>query len=174
MPQCHRFAYHIDDDRDLLCCPCYNRHTVVAKACGEDLRVHFKNTRETAQAISGKNFNEAVKFLEDVIEHKAIVPFKRFRHTVGRKAQCKVHGWTQGRWPEKSCRFVLQLLRNAESNAQQKNLKTEDLYVSNICVNQARKSRRRTYRAHGRINPFMAVRDMILMILIFRFHAILL
>lgn len=123
-----------------------------AKACGSDLRVHYKNTRETVAVIRGKKFKDAVKYLEDVIEHKEIVPFRRFRHTVGRKAQAAKHNWTQGRWPEKSCRFVLQLLKNAESNATQKNLNPEELVVSHIMVNMARKSRRRTYRAHGRIN----------------------
>jgi large subunit ribosomal protein L17e len=34
-------------------------------------------------------------------------------------------------------------------------LNVEELYISSIVVNQAPKHRRRTYRAHGRINPFM-------------------
>jgi large subunit ribosomal protein L17e len=35
-------------------------------------------------------------------------------------------------------------------------LNVEELYISSIVVNQAPKHRRRTYRAHGRINPFMS------------------
>jgi large subunit ribosomal protein L17e len=44
---------------------------------------------------------------------------------------------TLGRWPEKSVRFMLRLLKNAESNADAKNLDLEDLYIRNITVQQA-------------------------------------
>ncbi|GMP34106.1 hypothetical protein CsSME_00007124 [Camellia sinensis var. sinensis] len=37
-----------------------------------------------------------------------------------------------------------------------KGLDVESLYISHIQVNQAQKQRRRTYRAHGRINPYMS------------------
>ena len=43
----------------------------------------------------------------------------------------------EGRWPEKSVKFVLRLLKNAESNADAKNLELEDLYIKNIVVQQA-------------------------------------
>lgn len=36
--------------------------------------------------------------------------------------------------------------------AQVKGLDTENMYISHIQVNKAQKQRRRTYRAHGRIN----------------------
>lgn len=39
---------------------------------------------------------------------------------------------------------------------QAKGLSVEDLYIANIVVNQAPKQRRRTYRAHGRINPYLS------------------
>jgi Ribosomal protein L22p/L17e len=69
----------------------------------------------------------------------------------------------------------LRLLKNAESNADAKSLELEDLVIKNIVVQQApvcfrlviaspmflmftvpfgQKTRRRTYRAHGRINPY--------------------
>merc|ERR1712024_148646 len=75
---------------------------------------------------------------------------------VGRHAQAKVHGTAQGRWPLKSAEFLLQLLKNAESNAEYKGLDTDHLMIEHIQVNRAPKMRRRTYRAHGRINPFMS------------------
>eukprot|EP00741_Cyanophora_paradoxa_P007825 tig00001215_g7571.t1 len=126
------------------------------KARGSELRVHFKNTRETAFAIRGMGLKKAQKFLEDVIEKKQAVPFRRYNGGVGRCAQAKQFGATQGRWPKKSAEFLLGLLKNAESNAEVKGLDVESLAVSHIQVNQAQKQRRRTYRAHGRINPYMA------------------
>ena len=39
---------------------------------------------------------------------------------------------------------------------QTKGLDTDALYISHIQVNQAQAGRRRTYRAHGRINLYMS------------------
>merc|ERR1712226_69451 len=129
-----------------------------AKARGSDLRVSFKNTRETAMSIRGLPLRRAQKFLQDVIDRKQAVVFHRYCHKVGRKAMAKQAqgGKTQARWPEKSCRFLLDLLTNVESNAEMKNLDVEKLIIDHIQVNRAMHQRRRTYRAHGRINPFMS------------------
>lgn len=45
---------------------------------------------------------------------------------------------------------MIQLLKNAQSNAVANELDPEDLIITSINVNQAPKTRRRTYRAHGR------------------------
>jgi large subunit ribosomal protein L17e len=37
-----------------------------------------------------------------------------------------------------------------------KGLDVDTLYITHIQVNQAMKQRRRTYRAHGRVNPYMS------------------
>jgi hypothetical protein len=42
-----------------------------------------------------------------------------------------------GRWPEKSVKFITRLLKNAESNADAKNIDLEDLYIKSIVVQQA-------------------------------------
>ena len=57
------------------------------RARGSDLRVHFKNTRETAQAIKHMHLKKALRYLRDVVNKKQIVPFRRFNGDVGRKAQ---------------------------------------------------------------------------------------
>jgi large subunit ribosomal protein L17e len=85
--------------------------TKSCKARGSDLRVHFKNTHETACAIKHMPLKRAQKFLANVKEKLEIVPFRRFSHCVGRKAQAKQWKHTQGRWPTKSADFLLQLLR---------------------------------------------------------------
>ncbi|OWK51054.1 60S ribosomal protein L17 [Lonchura striata] len=115
--------------------------TKSCKSRGSNLRVHFKNTRETAQAIKGMHIRKATKYLKDVTLKK----------------QCaKQWGWTQGRWPKKSAEFLLHMLKNAESNAELKGLDVDSLVIEHIQVNKAPKMRRRTYRAHGRINPYMS------------------
>jgi large subunit ribosomal protein L17e len=126
------------------------------KSRGSYLRVHFKNTHETAAAVAGMNLQKAFAYLEAVKEHKRCIPFRRYAGGTGRTGQAKEFGTTRGRWPVKSVEFVLGLLKNAESNAKAKGLKVEKLYIKHIQVNQAPRQRRRTYRAHGRINPYMS------------------
>ncbi|KAL2139775.1 hypothetical protein VTI28DRAFT_4691 [Corynascus sepedonium] len=127
-----------------------------ARSRGSYLRVSFKNTRETAQAINGWKLQRAQTFLENVIEKKEAVPMRRYCGSIGRTAQGKQFGVSRARWPVKSAQFLLGLLKNAEANADAKGLDTGNLVVKHIQVNQAPKQRRRTYRAHGRINPYMS------------------
>ena len=63
----------------------------------------------------------------------------------------KQFGVSKARWPLKSAQYLLDLLKNAEANADAKGLDTGALVVKHIQVNQAPKQRRRTYRAHGRV-----------------------
>jgi large subunit ribosomal protein L17e len=130
--------------------------TKSCKASGSDLRVHFKNTCVTAAAIRKMTLKKAKKYLEDVVAHKQAIPFRFFNGCIGRHAQAKMTGATQCRWPTKSCNFLLHLLKNAESNAEVKGLDVDNLEIFHIQVNRAQKQRRRTYRAHGRTNPYMS------------------
>ncbi|KAK5069661.1 60S ribosomal protein L17B [Lithohypha guttulata] len=127
-----------------------------AKSRGSYLRVSFKNTRETAQAINGWKLDRALKYLENVQELKEAIPMRRYAGSTGRTAQGKAFGVSKARHPVKSAEFLIGLLKNAEANADAKGLNTESLIVKHIQVNQAPKQRRRTYRAHGRINPYMS------------------
>lgn len=130
--------------------------TKSVKSSGAYLRVHFKNTRETACALSGMNLKKAYAYLDAVKEHQRCIPFTRFNGSIGRTGQASEFGHTRGRWPVKSIHFIEGLLKNAEANAQAKNLDVDKLEISHIQVNRAPKQRRRTYRAHGRVNPYMS------------------
>ncbi|KAM4835701.1 large ribosomal subunit protein uL22-like [Thomomys bottae] len=126
--------------------------TKSCKSRGSNLCVHFKNTREPAQAMQGKHMGKATKYLKEVTLKKQCVPFQHYNGGVGRCAQPKQWGWIQGRWPKKSAEFLLHMLKNAESNAELKGLDV----IEHIQVNQAPKMCHRTYRAHGRIHPYMS------------------
>jgi large subunit ribosomal protein L17e len=58
-----------------------------ARARGSYLRVSFKNTRETAQAINGMKLQRALTFLENVKTKTEVVPFRRYAGSIGRTAQ---------------------------------------------------------------------------------------
>lgn len=69
-----------------------------ARARGSYLRVSFKNTRETAQAINGWKLTRAVKFLENVQEKTEAVPMRRYAGSTGRTAQGTTHVHAVGKW----------------------------------------------------------------------------
>lgn len=125
-------------------------------ARANDLRCHFKNTFETAKAVQGMLLHKAQAYLQQVLDHERCVPFTRYDGATGRTGQAKEWGLTHGRWPEKSVKVVQSLLQNLKSNAESKRLNVDKLVVSNVQVNQAVRGRRRTFRAHGRINAYLS------------------
>ena len=125
--------------------------TKSCKSRGSNLRVHFKNTQETAQTIKGMHIHKATKYLKDVTLKKQCVPFWRYN-----APRPKQWGWTQGWWPRKNAESLLHMLKNAERNAELRGLDVDSLVIGHIQVNEALKLRRQTYRAHGRINPYMS------------------
>eukprot|EP01092_Planopodium_desertum_P008989 TRINITY_DN38296_c1_g1_i2.p2 TRINITY_DN38296_c1_g1~~TRINITY_DN38296_c1_g1_i2.p2 ORF type:complete len:174 (+),score=37.58 TRINITY_DN38296_c1_g1_i2:25-546(+) len=126
-----------------------------SKTKGSDLTVHFKNTRETANAIRGMKLSRAKDYLNRVLKKKEAIPFRIHTGGVGHHSAGNSFKYPKVRWPQNAVKLVLSLLQNAEANANVKGLKSESLIVSHVMVNRARKQRRRTYRAHGRINAFM-------------------
>lgn len=71
-----------------------------SRSRGAYLRVHFKNTRETAAALAGMKLQKAYAYLANVQEKKQCIPFRRFNGGVGRTQQAKEFKTTQGdyRW----------------------------------------------------------------------------
>lgn len=138
--------YAVSADKDSKSC----------KARGDNLRVHYKNTHATVNAIRGMRLSRAITYMQNVIQKKEIVPFRVHKYGIGRHAQLKAFKANQGCWPKKSAQFVLGLLRNAESNAEVKGLDASKLVLQHALVNRAPKLRRRTYRAHGRINAYQS------------------
>lgn len=131
----------------------------VGKAKGAHLRVHFKNVVEVAAAVKGMSVERAKRYLNAVMEHKEAIPIKSSKGGRGRHAQAKAFR-TPGSlcfWPKNASKVVLGLLTNAAANAEANGLSTADLKVVHAQANQAPKGRRRTYRAHGRIGPYMSV-----------------
>ncbi len=97
---------------------------------------------------------KAKQYLNAVLAHKRCIPYRKHYGGIGRTGQATEFGKTAGRWPEKSVRVVLGLVNNLEANANAKNLK--NLTIEHVQVDRAAKGRRRTYRAHGRIGPYLS------------------
>jgi large subunit ribosomal protein L17e len=129
-------------------------NNIVAKARADNVRVHFKNTMETAAALKGMSLRRVKKFLNNVLRHTECIPMRRYISGRGRHSQAKQWGVSQGGFPTKSIYAILKILKNAEANAKLKGLNAAKLYLSHIQVNKATTIRRRTFRAHGRIGPY--------------------
>ncbi|KAL3280539.1 hypothetical protein HHI36_003771 [Cryptolaemus montrouzieri] len=125
-----------------------------SKAKASNLPVHFKNTVETANAVRGMTVARALAYLKNVLAHKECVPFKKFKSGIGKTAQANQFGVVNGRWPQKSVKAVIEVIKNAISNAEYNNKDHDQFFIHHIQVNQAPTTTRRTYRAHGRINPY--------------------
>lgn len=127
-----------------------------AKCRISDLRAHYKNTYEVTRAVKGMKVKRAITYLENVLEHKSVIPFRRYTGGVGRAAQAKAFKHTQGRWPEKSVNIIKDLLTNLAANAESNKLNVDDCVITHAVCQRAVSGRRRTYRAHGRISPYLS------------------
>jgi large subunit ribosomal protein L17e len=128
--------------------------TKSAQSKVKDLRAHFKNTYNVVLAVKGMRIKRAIKYLERVLEHKSIIGFRK--HLGQRHAQCKDVGTNTGRWPEKSVKAVRELLLNLQANCETKGLDTDKCVISHGVCQRAQQGRRRTYRAHGRVTPYLS------------------
>ena len=131
----------------------YNEDTEkTAKAAGRSLKISPKHAVEICSAIRGMALDEAKEYLEDVMEMKTPVPFKRFNKKVGHRRG--LEGWPTGRYPVKAASQILDVLVNAEANAEYQGLDTENLGILHISSHRGYVIRGWTPRAFGRASPF--------------------
>jgi len=102
-----------------------------AKAVGKNLRVSWKHCTEIGRFIDGDSVEKARNKLERVIEKELPVPMTKFDSDAGHKP-----GQGAGRYPVKAAEEMLDLLNQAESNAEYEGLNKDQLKVQNIITNQ--------------------------------------
>jgi large subunit ribosomal protein L22 len=128
--------------------------TRVAKAVARDLHVSPKRVYMVVRAIKGMRLKDAQELLERVIAKKEALPIYRYTgkqaHRRGVPEKWKVPA---GKYPVKAAKLVLDLLRNVENNAEQKDLDTEKLRIIHIAVHQGPLLKRYMPRAFGRSSP---------------------
>ena len=98
-----------------------------ARAMAKSLKISPKHCVEICNAIRGMDVSKAKAYLEDVIDMKQSVPFKRHNKKVGHRKGQK--GWPSGRYPVKAAAEVLKVLVNAEANAEYKGMETEKIVI---------------------------------------------
>ena len=104
-----------------------------ARAMARSLKVSPKHCVEICSAIRGMDVAKAKAYLNDVIEMKKAVPFKRHNRDVG---------------------HILNVIENAEANAEYKGMDVENLKIEHISSHRGMVIRGARPRAFGRVTPF--------------------
>jgi len=120
-------------------------------ASGRELNISPKHAREICTAIRGMLVDRAKTYLEEVIDMKRSVPFKRYNKKVGHRSDLK--GWHTGRYPVKAAGKILELLNSLEKNAENKGLEVDRLLLIHAATQRGRKIKRIFPRAFGSSSP---------------------
>jgi large subunit ribosomal protein L22 len=99
----------------------------MAKAVTRNMDISAKHAVEVCSAIRGKTLAKARRILDDVINMKRPVKFRRYCLNVGHKAKMG-----PGRYPVKAAGVILKLLDGVAANAQMKGLATGKLEICHI------------------------------------------
>ncbi|MCK4687563.1 MAG: 50S ribosomal protein L22, partial [Candidatus Lokiarchaeota archaeon] len=122
----------------------------LAKAAGRDLRIKPKHGREICAVIKGMKVDQAKAFLENVIQLKQSVPFRRHKKKIAHKKDLKQFKWYAGRYPQKAAATIYEILASVESNAEYKGLDTELCRIIHAATHRGRIIKRYMPRAQGR------------------------
>jgi large subunit ribosomal protein L22 len=123
----------------------------ITKASGRDLRISPKAAREICKTISQMKLDDAKRFLQDVIDKKRAVPYRKHKKEVSHKAG--LDGWYAGKYPVKAAQEILKVLDSLEANAENRNLEVESLRIVHAAAQRARLAKRYIPRAMGRSSP---------------------
>jgi large subunit ribosomal protein L22 len=104
-----------------------------------------KKTYEVLNAIRGLPLSRARRILEDAVALKKAIPFRRYNQETAHH-----RGVGPGRFPVKVAKNLLQLLKNAEENAEYDSLDTDRLYVKVAASGRGKIRKASMPRAQGR------------------------
>ena len=134
MPQYGYSIYGLDPDR-----------TAIASA--REVDISPKAAREICNTIKGMFLDKAKEYLEDVIVMKKAVPYKRHKKHVAHRKE--LTGWPSGRYPVKAAKKILEVLENAENNAEFKGLDVDRMKIIHAASHKGMIVKRFFPRAQG-------------------------
>lgn len=120
------------------------------RASIREMSISHKHAREIGRAINGMVLERAQDYLNDVINKKRAVPFRRYKKQVGHRSD---PGVMAGRYPVKAADAVLRLLDSLESNAEFKGMDIDRIVLQNVTVHKGTIQKRFMPRAMGRATP---------------------
>lgn len=123
---------------------------VSARGIGRELPVSRKRCYELCRALRGMMAEDAKHLLDEIIELRRPVRFRRYVTSVGHK-----RGMGAGRYPVKPARFVKRLIESVQSNAEQQGMDGESMRIAHIAVHPGPKRKKNRPRAYGRSTPWV-------------------
>lgn len=120
------------------------------KASLREADISPKFSREVCRAIVGLKLNEAKQLMEDVINRKRMIPYRRYRKKRAHKRATK----GPGGYPVKIARKMLKLLESLEANAEFKGLSPENIKIIHAAAHKGRTIKKYIERAFGRSSPY--------------------
>lgn len=107
-----------------------------AQAIGKSMTISPKDAIEVSNFIRGRSVSNATTILNDVIEMKIPIPYKRFTNGVGhRRGELR-----SGRYPILAVKAILKVVKSAEANAQVKGMNVDQLVIKEIIPNRGSRS----------------------------------
>ncbi len=102
---------------------------ITGKAIKKNANVSLKYSTEIVREIKGKKVKRVEEFLQNIIDKKEFLPLRKYVKKIAhRKGDSKSKTKT-GRYPEKTVKAFLELVKSAKANADYKGLETEKLFV---------------------------------------------
>jgi len=96
----------------------------MARIVGTSMPISTKTSIEIAAFIKGKQIDKAISYLQEVIEGKKAIPFKKHVKKIPHRK-----GMRTGRYPKKASKYIVDLLLGLKSNAQNKGLDTSKMII---------------------------------------------
>ena len=131
-------------------------YLVTARATNVDC--HHKHCYHIAKAIRGMNADRAITYLEEVVEGKSAIPYRR-RSRKGRggntMAGHRKGKMGPGKFPNKASGEFIKLINSAMDNARQRfdDIDAEDMVITHVAAHRGQVSRNMRPRAQGRATP---------------------
>ncbi|MGM0404752.1 MAG: 50S ribosomal protein L22 [Thermoplasmatota archaeon] len=119
-----------------------------AKAYGKNLQISPKKSVEVCRFVRGKDVDVAIDMLEEVIEGKRAVPYRKHKKQIAHQK-----GVGPGGYPKKVATKIRDMLEEAKSNAESKGLDADDMQILTISAHQGEVIKGYQPRAFGRSSP---------------------
>ncbi len=96
------------------------------KAMGRDFNVSFKDMIMIAEYVNGMRLEKAIEDLEQTIELKKAIPYRRFKTGIGHRTG---NQYKTGKYPKKAATYALDVLKNLSANAEYKGLDPKKIKI---------------------------------------------
>jgi len=124
----------------------------IAKAKANELNMSPKHSIEIATFIRHQRVNDAIAYLNEVVNLKKAIPFRRFNRNVAHKRGLPGN-WDAGRYPVKASKAYIRILESVKKNAEYLGLDAENLEIIHASANRGRAQKAFFPRAMGRATP---------------------